>query len=461
MSVIARNPLSPPATSPTDDRYWNERDLEAELRRAFQICHECRMCVNYCGSFPQLFARVDRDIDAGKAEGAEAIDYDDIKAIGDECWQCKLCYIKCPYTKDEGATELLDFPRLLAREKAVRARREGIPIVDRILGEPQAIGELSAGPAAPIANLINANRLVRKVQEKLTGISADFPLPPIAQEPFSTWFEKHTPNKHAGELGEVALFPTCYGESNTPEVPRAAVMVLEHNGYRVRVPGLGEDRAATTLTCCGLPNIDGGDVDAAVAKIRRNVELLLPHARAGRKIVVPAPSSGMMIKKEWHEYVPTDEVREVAAATMDLMEFLLLLGKEKKLKREFKEGLGKVAYHAACHLRAQKIGFPGVRVLNVVPDTEVRLIEECSAVDGTWGMKAKHYATGVKYAGKLVRGVDDAEADTVVTDCSLSALRIAKENNTRVMHPIEALARAYGLSASPKSKPKKVQEDEE
>ena len=30
---------------PNDPRYWEPRDLEHELRRTFQICHECRMCV--------------------------------------------------------------------------------------------------------------------------------------------------------------------------------------------------------------------------------------------------------------------------------------------------------------------------------------------------------------------------------------------------------------------------------
>ena len=69
VSVIARAPATPPAFSPHDERYFEPRDLEAELRRAFQICHECRMCVNYCGSFPEMFKRIDRDIESGKSEG--------------------------------------------------------------------------------------------------------------------------------------------------------------------------------------------------------------------------------------------------------------------------------------------------------------------------------------------------------------------------------------------------------
>jgi glycerol-3-phosphate dehydrogenase subunit C len=82
----------------------------------------------------------------------------------------------------------------------------------------------------------------------------------------------------------------------------------------------------------------------------------------------------------------------------------------------------------------------------VLPDTEVEIIQECSAVDGTWGMKAEHYETGRRYAKRLVREVKGAQPDLVVTDCPLSALRIEQENRLRAIHPIEALARGFGLT---------------
>jgi len=452
MSKFSRAPERPPATSPREPRYLDARDLEAELLRTFQICHECRMCVGYCGSFPELFARVDRDIDAGKAEGAEALDNEDIKVIGDECWQCKLCYIKCPYTDSDHAKELLDFPRLMARERAYRAARDGIPLVDKILGEPQLVGAMGSGIAAPLANLINENRLLRKVQEKLTGISAEFPLPPLASETFTSWFTKRTATRTAGDAGEVVLFATCYGEYNTPNVAQAAVQVLEHNGFRVRLPGETDDGPApASPTCCGMPNLDGGDLAGYEAKVRHNVALMHAQVEAGMRIIVIQPTCGYTMKREWAEYVPTPEAKAVAEATLDLMEFMVMLGREKKLNRDFERSLGTVAYHAACHLRAQKIAIPGARVLGVVPDTDVRVIEQCSAVDGTWGMKAAHYETGRRYAAKLVRGVADVEPDLVVTDCGLSARRLEKENGVVVLHPAEALAAAYGIRDLPSS----------
>jgi glycerol-3-phosphate dehydrogenase subunit C len=452
VSVIPRAPARPPATSPNDERYYDARDLEGELRRTFQICHECRMCVGFCGSFPSLFKRIDKAIESGRAVGAETINDEDVKAVADECWQCKLCYIKCPYTADEGAYELLDYPRLMARERAARAARDGISTVDKILGEPQIIGAVSSGVMAPAVNLIQASRLLRKVQEKTTGISAEFPLPAVARQPFSDWFEDHKPSEKAGHAGEVVLFATCYGEHNTPEVAQAAVLVLEHNGYRVIVPGVGSaakkgaDARGDKLTCCGMPNLDGGDVASFVAKVKHNVEQLFPLVMEGKRIVVLGPTCGYAMKREWPEYLQTPEAAEVGAATVDLMELFVKLGREKKLNRDFKKGLGTVAYHAACHLRAQKIGIPGSRVLGVVPNTDVRVVEHCSAVDGTWGMKAENYLTGRKYALRLVRGIEELDPDVVVSDCSLAGLRVVHENGVRVIHPAQALAEVYGLT---------------
>jgi glycerol-3-phosphate dehydrogenase subunit C len=436
---IDPHPTQPPATTPRDPRYWDATDLEQELRRVFEVCHGCRMCVNYCGSFPDLFARVDRDIERKGAAGAEALDAADFASVTNLCWQCKLCYIKCPYTADEAHPWLVDVPRLLTREKAQRSRRSGVPLQDKVLGEPQILGQLGSGAFAPLANFVNANRLVRRVNEKVLGISSEFPLPPFASRSFEKWFVHHEPLPNAGSRGEVALFATCTGDYNFPGIPANAVRVLEQNGLRVFRPA---------QTCCGMPNLDGGDVEAATLKARANVASLSAEVRRGRKIIVAGPTCSYAIKKEYQDLLGSEEARVVAEHTFDLMEYLDDLRKTKTLDRSFQAGIGKVAYHAPCHLRAQKIGVPGARLLGLLPDTEVEVVEQCSAVDGTWGMKAQYYATGRKYAQKLVRGMDGAEANVAVSDCSLAALRIAKETGKSVLHPIELIARAYGIAVA-------------
>jgi glycerol-3-phosphate dehydrogenase subunit C len=177
-----------------------------------------------------------------------------------------------------------------------------------------------------------------------------------------------------------------------------------------------------------------------------NVELLMPYVRRGLPIVVPGPTCGYTMKKEWPVYLGTEDAASLAAKTFDLMQLLDTLRRDKQLDQNFQQGLGKVAYHAACHLRAQKIAIPGARVLGKLPNTEVRIIERCSAVDGTWGMKAKYYEEGARYAQRLVSEVEDAEGpELIVGDCSLAGLRLKKAGKVMI-HPAEALARGYGLS---------------
>jgi glycerol-3-phosphate dehydrogenase subunit C len=440
MAKLNPVPKRPPAFDSNEERYWDPRDLEGEMRRMLDICHNCRMCVGYCGTFPDVFARVDRDIDGSGASGAELLGADDFTSATDLCWQCKLCYVKCPYTKDEKHEWMVDIPRLLMREKAQRARRNGVTLQDRVLGEPQLLGKLTAGPMARVANFVNVNRLVRKTVEATAGISAEFPLPPFGAQSFATWLAEHRPLAGAGTRGTVALFATCLADYNFPRIAASATRVLEKNGWAVMRP---------EQTCCGMPNLDGGDVDAAKAKARSNVAWLLAEVRRGRKVVSLQPTCGYMVRKEWPELLGTSEAREVAAANVDVMELLEQQRRDKTLSREYAKGAGRVAYHAACHLRAQKIGFPAARVLSTLPDTEVEVVEQCSAVDGTWGMKAQYYEMGRRYAQKLTRGLEAVAANedcVVATDCAMAARRILAENQRTAKHPVELMAEAYGVA---------------
>ena len=100
-------------------------------------------------------------------------------------------------------------------------------------------------------------------------------------------------------------------------------------------------------------------------------DLRLEEVREGRDIVVAQPTCSYTLKREYPTMLGTDEAREVAAHTFDLMEFLDRLRRQKKLDTEFKKGFGRVAYHAPCHMRAQKFGAPGARLLGLLPNTEV------------------------------------------------------------------------------------------
>ena len=417
---INPKPERAPATDPNSARYWDERDLEQELGRVFEICHSCRMCVNFCGSFPDLFARVDRDIETRGAEGAELLDAQDFASVVDLCWQCKMCYIECPYTPDQGHAWMVDFPRVAMREKAHRAKRNGVSLQDRALGEPGKLGALASGPLAPMANFVNRHALLRKVNEKVLGISAEFPVPTFAAADVRGLArQRHEPQPEAGNApARSRSFATCTGDYNFPRIAawRASRFITREE----RIFG----HPAPAQQCCGIPNLDGGDIDGARAEgaLQRQAQpfAAICPSRNLRSSCRARRARTRSRRSGWScSWAHRRRRRSPHSDARRIMGFAEKLRREKKLVKEFAESLGKVAYHAACHLRAQKIGTPGARVLGLVPDTEVEIVEKCSAVDGTWGMKAQYYGNwAASTPQKLVRGIDHVEPTLVVTDCS-------------------------------------------
>ena len=51
----------------------------------------------------------------------------------------------------------------------------------------------------------------------------------------------------------------------------------------------------------------------------------------------------------------------------------------------------------------------------------------------------------MKMASKLGKELKDTEPDLIASDCPLSALQITQDMGKPVIHPIQVIARAYGL----------------
>jgi Fe-S oxidoreductase len=411
-----------------DPDYLDPAKLERELRRVGEACHQCRRCLPLCPSFPRLFELVD----ATDREVA-GVTHAGFEAVNELCYHCKACYNHCPYTPPHEWD--IDFPALMRRQQVARTARESVPLARRLTTRTDLIGRL-ASLAPPLMNFANRNRLSRVLMEKTLGIHRDWVQPSYFFETVERWWRKRGA-KGSGASGQVVLFTTCSVNYSEPVTARSAVAVLEHAGVRVEI---------AYERCCGMPFTDTGDLDSARRHAEANVALLLPKVEAGALVVVPGPSCSLMLKEEYPRLLRSDAAGRVAAATRDLMEYVHALAREKKLPRDFPQRLGRVAYHAPCHLRAQNIGFKSREVLGLVAD-EVVLVDACSGVDGTWGMQARFHEASLGVAKKMLGAIDGAAPDHVATDCPLSALRIEEGLGRKAVHPIVLLRHAYGIAA--------------
>jgi glycerol-3-phosphate dehydrogenase subunit C len=416
-----------------DEKYWQRDALDKEVERAFEICHGCRMCFKYCEAFPSLFDIIDNKHDGNVGAVTEA----ETNSVMDQCFQCKLCEVQCPYTPRDEHEFQLDFPALVHRWDAQRTRREGSRLRDRVLSNPDQTAKM-ARASLGAANVANKMKLPRWALEKTAGIHREKLLPDFASETFEAWARKDG-RLSAEPGGEVVLFQTCYVQNNEPSIGRDVLEVLEKNQVDVR--------CVAGLACCGMPAWEQGRIEQVRKQAATNLDLLLPYVDAGAKILAINPTCSMMLRRELPRLVDParrEDAERIAAAVMDPSEFLWSIRKEDRFCTDFRSSpSGPIAYHAPCHLRAQGVGFKGRDLLKKLPDVTVSTTMECCGHDGTFAMKVEGFEASARVGKKSFDGMNDAEARVWSTDCPLAALQFEQHAGTRPLHPMTILARAY------------------
>ncbi|MBI1816601.1 MAG: hypothetical protein HYR72_16605 [Deltaproteobacteria bacterium] len=481
-----------------EPKFWDASDLRGEVDRIFDVCHSCRLCFKFCGSFPTLFDLIDNKTEQRRSEHLaahpELIEQANRKralaataaprehheeraeAFGDElpelqaraadlstaevdrvvdlCFQCKLCYPNCPYTPPHDFA--LDFPRLLLRWKAHRVRRDGVPLTTKLIRNTRLIGKLGSVQPA-LSNWVMGNRLNRAAMEKTVDIHRDKLLPTFHAETFPRWWSRRgparveTPQPLKDGIEQptplkVALFSTCLVDYHAPETGKATVEVLEHNGVEVVFP--------PGQICCGMPFLDGGDVDATAQHARHNVAELRQWTERGYEVVIPSPSCSLMVREEYPQLFAGEASTAVAAHSHDLAEYIFRIAREGRLKRDFTRRLGKIKYHVPCHIRVQNIGLRGRDILKLIAD-EVDAVQECSGHDGTWSMRTEHFKDSLRWGQKLFNGMKPEVGEScsgACSDCGLAALHIKQGTGQQAVHPVVALAFAYGFDVGEAAK---------
>ena len=417
-----------------DADYYDQSALETELERVYDICHGCRRCVSLCNAFPTLFDLVDSS-STMEVDGINKADYG---KVVDQCYLCDLCYMtKCPYVPPHEWN--VDFPHLMLRAKAVKFKKDGATLRDKVLTSTDAVGKLAGIPVvAEVVNGVNANGMARKLMQSAIGVHAEAPLPKF----YSSNARSRLAKRPAASATDdrIALYVTCYGNRNSPQTVTDMVSVFEHNGVAVEL--------VQKEVCCGMPKLELGDLDTVAKHKDINIPPLLSLAERGLRITAPIPSCVLMYRQELPLLFPEDlRVQKVRAAFVDPYEYLMARHRAGKLRTDFKGALGKVAWHAPCHQRVQNIGQKTKEILELVPGTEVMVIDRCSGHDGTYAVKQESYAFAQKICRPIVKRITESALDYYVSDCPMAGELIEQgvNNGSQAMSAFTLLKLAYGI----------------
>jgi glycerol-3-phosphate dehydrogenase subunit C len=441
--------LQAPTRHPLDWRnpaFYDEAALTQELQRVFDICHGCRRCFSLCNAFPTLFDAVDAS-SSGEVEG---VDRKVFWEVVDHCYLCDMCFMtKCPYVPPHPWN--VDFPHLMLRAKAVRAKKEGLSVRNKVLASTDAVGNIAGIPViVDVVNAVNRSGAGRALLEKALGVDRTAPIPEYHADTARKRLRERLGTGSGGgsgatqatpeTRGQVALFTTCYGNRNEPELDEDLVAVFEHNGIPVRLVAREQ--------CCGMPRLELGDLESVARARQHNIPELLRAIEAGYDIVAPIPSCVLMFKQELPLMFPDDaDVRTVRSRIFDPFEYLMLRHRAGLMRTDFGQSLGKVSYHVPCHLRVQNIGLKTRDVLKLVPDTTVDVIERCSGHNGTYAVKKEFRAASVKIGRPVMSRVENARPAYYASDCPMAGHQIESglQEPQAPTHPLKLLRIAYGI----------------
>ncbi len=429
-----------------DPAFTDPTAIDRELRRVFDICHTCRRCFNLCESFPRLFDL----IDTSPSEELDSVDSAGFKPVIDACTLCDMCFMtKCPYVPPHEFD--LDFPHLMLRYRAMEAQQGKLSFADRQLAETDRNGRL-AGMVSPLANWATrrGNKTVGPILRGRADLHPDAELPKYASHSLMHRAAE-TPelNRDAPAFGrKVVIYATCFGNFNEPAVGLATRAVLARNGVATEIAYPG---------CCGMPLLEQGRLEDVAKQARTVASGLKDWIAKGYDIVALVPSCALMLKFEWPLILPDDpDVANLSKATFDISEYIVDIARKEGLAPGLAAVGGAMTVHMACHARAQNIGQKAAEMLRLLPDAKVKVIERCSGHGGSWGFKEEHFPVALKVGRPVARQARDG-GGFVTSECPLAGVHIAQGIEKLggdapmpelVTHPIQLIARAYGLNAT-------------
>jgi glycerol-3-phosphate dehydrogenase subunit C len=405
---------------------WNQVQNSADL------CVKCNICTSHCP-----VSNVTKKFPGPKFVGPQAQRFRNPKEISvddslDYCSGCGVCTMVCPH-----GVKVME---MNAKARYKLHQKKGIPLRNRVLGRSELLGKL-ASPVAPIANLMAHILPLRLLAESFIGVHRNAPLPPFSFETFRGWYKSVHQKSKKQKISDkrVVYFHGCSTAYYEPRVGKAALAVLEHNGFEVMVPD---------QVCCGLPMLSNAEFDAARHNAHQNVNSLVKFARQGLPIVGTSTSCTLSLKSDYRHILDLhgEEFELVAQQTYDICEFLLELADAGELKTDFKSIETALPYHSPCQLRAHNMGLPAIDLMEMIPGVKIKHVQaDCCGIAGTYGYKKEKYDIAMAVGKPVFDQIKASGSKTAVCDSETCRWQIGHATGAKMIHPVELLAQAYGL----------------
>jgi FAD/FMN-containing dehydrogenase/Fe-S oxidoreductase len=396
--------------------------------RVERMCPVFRVSRDEAAS-PRAKANLLRSVITGQL-AATNLSTAEMKAVTDTCFNCHQCRVDCPAG--------VDVPKIVNELRAQYVANNGLGLVERLLLRLDWIFA-TASLSPTLTNYLLSRTWSRWLLGRLTGISQLRKLPRMHNKTFLAWAKRRRLNKQTPNEGRhVVLFVDAFVNWNDPELGRALVAILEHNGFSVTVP--------LNQKFSGLSLISAGAIAAAKKVASANVAILAEAVRDGATVLTIEPAATLALQHEYLHILADPDAKLVADHTREATDFLWQLHLQGQLRTNFRSTPIHLAHHLPCHQRATVQGNPGLELLKLIPQLQVTAVHKgCSGMAGMFGVFERNFRTAQRIGADLIREVRQEAYQAGTTECSSCRIQMEQDTDKPTVHPLKILARAYGL----------------
>ncbi|MGD9109527.1 MAG: anaerobic glycerol-3-phosphate dehydrogenase subunit C [Phycisphaerales bacterium] len=349
----------------------------------------------------------------------------------DLCVNCRACSVECPSG--------VDVSKLIGAARAKYVKKKGLSRAELTLSNNRFLS-MAGSAFAPASNFLLNLAITKWILEKAIGLDRNRSLPKFANKSFLKAGNRYLQSCELikDPVDKVAYFVDTYANYNDHELGFAVIDVLRANQIEVVLP---KQRPAP------LPAVCYGDTKRASKDLAYSAKYLAECVRSGHKIVCSEPSSAMCLKQEMRHFIWNEDAKLVSKNTHELMDYLLDLYKQKKLRAPKDCKPQKFLYHLPCHLFAITYNRATVELLRKLCKAEVTNLDAgCCGIAGTFGMQEKNFELTARIAKNLKEILEKSPIKDVLTECSACKMQIEHISDKNVIHPIKVLAQAYSLT---------------
>ncbi len=421
------------------DLLFEQDELELEIEQ----CYGCGLCLSRESDLRMcpVFRAMGEELGSSRAKAnilqfwatgqLDEKDFEsrEFRKFLDLCVNCKACRLQCPSG--------VDISKLMATARARYVKRKGLRRAERVLSNNRYLSMLG-GIFSPVSNFVMRLPIFSWLLEKFAGIDRRRTMPVFRRGSFLRAGRKYLVSCSPIEkpVDKVAYFVDTYANYNDHELGFAVLNVLRANDIEVILP---------KQLPAPLPAIVYGNVKRARRDLSFSVKHLAKAVRDGYKIVCSEPSAALCLKDELRHFVAGEDIKLIAENTYELMNYLLGLHNQGKLKRrtsdEPRATSDEYVYHLPCHLCAVGEREASIKMLQELCGVKVvDLKAGCCGLAGTFGMQKKNYDLSSQIASGLKDALEKSPIKNVLTECAACKMQIEHISDCTVSHPIKILA---------------------